>query len=497
MNFPTPHTTLFAILILAATATWLLPAGQYDTLRYSADESSLILSTPDSERRLAPTQATLDSLGLPTRIAQFTDGQLTRPVKVPNTYRSLVPAGQGPIDALFSAIKGTMDAIDIILLVMMIGGFIRIYNTSGVLQIGIQHLAMRFRGHERWLIILIGILMAAGGTTFGLGEETIAFYPILVPIFLAAGYDRLVPVAVVFAGSQFGIMASTVNPFSVIIASDAAGVAWDSGIAVRIIMLVLGLVALLWYIIRYAETVRKNPDSSFLTTEERYDPLPYSTNIPTDIVPLTGRHIAMLFVFGLTFVAMITGITFFGWWMLEMTALFLGSAVLSGILLGLREKTLVNEFIQGAGEMVGVSLIIGLARGVTVLMNDGLIIDTVLHGATGLIAGMPQSVFLVGLIGVFFVLCFFITSTSGLALITMPIFGALAISNGVPGESIVTAYSFGAGLMLMIAPTGLVLPSLAMVNVKLSTWLRFIMPLIGILVLIAAVLIVVGSWSGV
>jgi uncharacterized ion transporter superfamily protein YfcC len=492
MNFPTPHTTLFVILILAATATWLLPAGQFDTLRYSAEESSLILSSLDTERRLAPTQATLDSLGLPTRIAQFTDGQLTRPVKVPNTYRSLDSAGQGPISILYAALKGTYDAIDIILLVMMIGGFIRIYNTSGVLQIGIQHLAMRFRGHERWLIIILGMLMTAGGSTFGLGEETIAFYPILVPIFLAAGYDRLVPVAVVFAGSQFGIMASTVNPFSVIIASDAAGVAWDSGVAIRITMLVLGLIALLWYTIRYAENVRKNPNASFLTIDERADALPYSTDIPTEIVPMTWRHKAMLSVFGMTFVIMIVGITTFHWWMLEMSALFLGSAVLSGILLGLKEKVLVHEFIVGAGEMVGVSLIIGLARGVTVLMNDGLIIDTVLHSATDLMAGTPQSVFLVGLILVFFVLCFFITSTSGLALITMPIFGALAINNGIAAESIVTAYSFGVGMMLMIAPTGLVLPSLAMVNVKLSTWLRFIMPLIGILFVIAAVLIVVG-----
>lgn len=492
MTFPTPHTTLFVILILAATATWLLPAGQYDTLRYSAEDSALILTSPDSERRLAPTQATLDSLGLPTRIAQFTDGQLTRPVKVPNTYRSLEPAGQGPISILYAALKGTHDAIDIILLVMMIGGFIRIYNTSGVLQIGIQHLAMRFRGHERWLIIILGILMSAGGSTFGLGEETIAFYPILVPIFLAAGYDRLVPVAVIFAGSSFGIMASTVNPFSVIIASDAAGVAWDSGVAIRIAMLVLGLIALLWYTIRYAENVRKNPDASFLTMDERADSLPYSTDIPTEIVPMTWRHKAMLSVFGLTFVAMIVGITTFHWWMLEMSALFLASAVISGLLLGLNEKTLVNEFVAGASEMVGVSLIIGLARGVTVLMNDGLIIDTILYSTTEMISGMPESIFLIGLIGVFFVLCFFITSTSGLALITMPIFGALAISNGVPGESIVTAYSFGVGMMLMIAPTGLVLPSLAMVNVKLSTWLRFIMPLIGILFVIAAVLIVVG-----
>ena len=143
--------------------------------------------------------------------------------------------------------------------------------------------------------------------------------------------------------------------------------------------------------------------------------------------------------------------------------------------------------------MVGVALIIRLARGVTVLMNDGRIIDTVLHGASTLVAGVPDSIFLVALIGVFFVLGFLISSTSGLALVTMPILGALAVSNGIPGESIVTSYAFGSGLMLLIGPTGLVLPSLAMVNLKLGTWLRFILPLMGILFVLAAGLLVIGG----
>lgn len=492
MRFPTPHSTLFAVLLIAAAATWLVPAGQYDSLRYSAEEQSLILASPDAERRLAPTQATLDSLGMPTRIAQFTDGQITRPVKVPDTYRRLESSGQGPIDLVFAAITGTHEAIDIILLVMMIGGFIRIYNTSGVLKVGIRRLAHRFHGHERWLIVLLTTLMAAGGTTFGLGEETIAFYPILVPIFLAAGYDRLVPVAVIFAGSQFGIMASTVNPFSVIIASDAAGVSWDSGIALRIAMLVLGLAALILYTLRYAERVRRDPSLSLVSEEERNEHLPYSTDIPAGSGDLTWRQTAMLTLFGATFVVMIAGITWFGWWMLEMSALFLASGVLSGILFGLDEKTLVHEFVVGASEMVGVALIIGLARGVTLLMNDGQIIDTVLFAASSAVAGVPDSFFLASLVAVFFALGLLISSTSGLALVTMPILGALAVSNGIAGESIVTSYVFGAGLMQLIAPTGLVLPTLAMANLKLSTWLRFILPLMGILAAIGVALLAIG-----
>jgi uncharacterized ion transporter superfamily protein YfcC len=314
-----------------------------------------------------------------------------------------------------------------------------------------------------------------------------------VPIFLAAGYDRLVPVAVIFAGSQFGIMASTVNPFSVMIASDAAGVSWDSGIALRIAMLVLGLGALIAYTLRYAERVRRNPSLSMVSEEERGEHLPYSTDIPEGSDDLTWRQTAMLLLFGATFVVMIAGITWFGWWMLEMSALFLASGVLSGVLLGLDEKTLVHEFVAGASEMVGVALIIGLARGVTLLMNDGQIIDTVLFAASSAVAGVPDSFFLASLVAVFFALGLLISSTSGLALVTMPILGALAVSNGIAGESIVTSYVFGAGLMQLIAPTGLVLPTLAMVNLKLSTWLRFILPLMGILAAIGVALLVVGG----
>ncbi len=490
MRFPTPHTVIFIVMILAAVATWVLPAGQYDTLRYDASSEVLILSGDGHDRRLSATQATLDSLGMPTQIAQFTDGAITRPVKVPGTYRSLENEGQGILSPLFAALKGVYETVDIILLVMMIGGFVSIYNRSGVLQVGIQHLSLSFRGHERWLIIVLSVLMAAGGTTFGMGEETVAFYPILVPVFLAAGYDRLVPVAVIFAGSNLGVMASTVNPFSVIIASDAAGVSWDSGIAVRLAMLALGLALLIWYTIRYAERVRLDPARSLVSAEERAEPLPYSADIPSGHTAMTGRQKAMLGVFGLTFVVMVVGITALHWWMLEMSALFLGSAIISGVLLGLKEKEIVHEFIRGASEMVGVALVIGLARGVTLVLNDGSITDTVLYWASNLVEGVPVSVFLVALIALFFVLAFLISSTSGLALVSMPILGSLAIAMGVPGESIVTSYSFGVGLMYFISPTGMVLPSLAMVNLKYDTWLKFMLPLLGILFVVSAVLVV-------
>lgn len=492
MRFPTAHTIILGFLLAAATVTWIIPAGQFATLRYDAGRDALVLEEGGGELLLPPTQRVLDSLGMPTRVERFLDGSLTRPVKVPGTYRELDSAPQGPIDAALAVITGMHEAVDIIFFVLVIGGFVRLFTHSGVLQAGVRGLAVRFHGHERWLIVIIGILCAAGGTIFSMGEETIAFYPILVPVFLAAGYDRLVPLAVIYAGSQVGILVSTISPFSVIIASDAAGVAWDAGLSVRLLLLVVTVAITLFYILRYAERVRQDPSTSLVSIAENEDPLPYETVLPESDGSLTGRQKGALGLFAGTFVMLVVGITSLDWWMVEMSALFFVAAVLAGLVIGYSEKDLVREFITGAADMVGVSLVIGLARGITVVLENGMVIDSLLMHATGVVSGMPESAFLIGVMLLFFGMALVISSSSGLALLSMPILGGLALNIGVPGESVITAYTAGIGLMYLISPTNLLLPSLAMVNITYKTWLRFALPLVGLLFIAAAAVLLIG-----
>ena len=185
--------------------------------------------------------------------------------------------------------------MDVILFVLIIGGFIGIINRSGAFDAGIQWLARSMKGREKWLIIIICSLIALGGTTFGLAEETIAFYPILVPIFLATRYDAMVALATIYIGSAIGTMASTVNPFSAIIASDAAGINWTSGLDGRLIMLVVGLIICLWYIIRYAENVKKNPSASIIFDQkEEIDEL-FKKDDTKQIAFTTQTSIILLF----------------------------------------------------------------------------------------------------------------------------------------------------------------------------------------------------------
>lgn len=346
-------------------------------------------------------------------------------------------------------------------------------------------------GREKWLIISLILLIALGGTTFGMQEETIAFYPILVPIFLAAGYDLIVPVAAVYGGSCIGLMGALINPFGTIIASDAAGVSWTEGIESRIAMLVLGSIVLIWYIVRYAEGVKKNPETSILYGLNIKNPFE-KKGASVSAGKMTKGTWVLLGLFALTFVVMIYGVSSQGWWFEEMTALFLLAAIILGVVQRTSESAFVIAFVNGAKDLLGVALIIGVARGITIVLNNGLISGTLLNEASNLVSGTSPLIFLPMLMIVFFVLAFFISSSSGLALVSMPIMGALANVVGVPTEEIVNAYLFGFGLMQFITPSGLILPSLAMVNVPYNVWLKFIVKLLVPLAILGAGILIVG-----
>ena len=264
LKFPTPYTVLMLVIILAASLTFLLPSGAYNTLQYNKANDTFVIHTSDSTYALPATQEQLKDLGINIQLSKFKEEKIRKPISIPNTYVQSQPHYQGVKSVLFAPIKGIYDTIDIIVFVLVLGGCIGVFNSSGALNMGVGYLAHKLKGREGVLIILLTTLLALGGTSFGLAEETFVFYPMIVPIFLAAGYDLMVPLAVIYIGANIGTLASTTNPFAVIIASDAAGVDWTSGLSIRIIALVLCVVISIIYIIRYAEKVRKHPEKSIV-----------------------------------------------------------------------------------------------------------------------------------------------------------------------------------------------------------------------------------------
>ena len=500
-SFPTAYTVILAVMLIVLLLTYVIPSGKYSTLSYVMEGGKFVVEDPfGGQVELEGTQKTLDELGIKINIGMFKDGAIIKPVAIPGSYKGTEKENKSIINGIVSFFKapveGLYDSIDIITFVLVIGGIVGVVNKSGAFTAGINSLSKILKGKEKWLIVLITILIGIGGTTFGLAEEIIAFYPIVIPVFLASGYDALVAIAAVYLGSAMGSMASTVNPFATVIASNTAGINFTDGIFVRISLLVLGLLTCIIYVIRYAEKVKKDPSKSLIYSQKEEIDKQYLISSKEDTPKFTFGRKAMLIIFVLSFGIMIYGVKELGWWFQEMTALFLGVTFIMYLFAGLKEKEFVNEFVLGASDLLGVALIIGLARGVTIIMEKGMISDTILFYLSKGISGMSGVVFSTVIFFVYIILGFFIASSSGLAVLSIPIMAPLADIVGVNRDIIVSAYEFGQGLMGFITPTGLILASLAMVNITYDKWLKFILPLMIMIGVLAIVVLGFGVIVG-
>ncbi|RYY35610.1 MAG: YfcC family protein [Sphingobacteriaceae bacterium] len=492
-KLPSPITILVIVILIAAAATWLLPAGEYDKLSYNGSDKFVVQST-SGERTLPFTQHTLDSLRIRIPLQKFSNGDIRKPVAIPGDYHTVASNKQGLVEVIQAPIKGLYDTIDIILFVLFIGGFMHVFQQTGAMEQGIRNLSYRMKGREAWLIIIMTFLFSLGGASFGMAEEGLVFYPIMAPLFLAAGYDLLVPAAVIFGGTSIGIVSSFSNPFATIIASNAAGVNWAEGITERLIIFAVVTTLFTWYVVRYAQKVKKNPSVSLVYRIDGIAIAPATETENDTPVKMSRKSSVLLLLFLATFAVMIYGVVFAGWWLPEMSALFLVSAIIVAVITRVNEGEFIIQFIEGAKSLLSVAFIIGVARGVGLILNDGRISDSILNYSAGLVGDMPPLLFIIILFLLFNVFTLFISSTSGMAVLTMPIFGSLAVVVGVPGREVVNAYLFGIGIMTFITPTGLVLPSMAMVNVSYKTWVKFIWPFLLILAVVCCLFLLSGVW---
>lgn len=493
IKFPSAQVILLLIAGLVSLLTWVVPAGKYNQLSYDKETKLFSIKSNETSLNIAATTKALDSLGIKIPLEKFTSGAIWKPINIPNTYKQLDPKPQGITDFVKSPIKGIIAGADIIFLILFIGGLIGIMNKTGAFDAGISWLAKALEGREYVLIIFVTTLISIGGTTFGLAEETIAFYPILIPVFIAAKYDAMVGLASIYIGSSIGSMFSTVNPFSPIIASNAAGINWANDLNSRLIFYIIGTIICILYLLRYASKVKKNPTLSVIYTQKEEIERIFENNTGT-INTLTTRLRVVLFIFLMCFVVMIYGVVKLEWWFLEMTTCYFVGAVLIGIISKMKESVFIETFIKGAGELLGVATIVGIARGITVIMDDGLISDTILFHASTLTHDMSKGVFANALFFIYAGLSFFIPSSSGMAVLTMPIMSPLADNVGVGREVVVNAYMYGMGLFAFINPTGIILASLAIVKVGYDKWLKFVMPLFLILLVLTMIMLTISAY---
>lgn len=451
-RFPTAYTILFALIILIAALTWIIPAGSYDRVM---------------------------------------DDTVGREIAVAGTYRVVEPNPQGFWDVLLAPTAGFYDpdsyaanAIDVALFVLFLGGFLGIVNATGAIDTGIRTVMRRLAGREIWMIPILMLLFALGGTTYGMAEETLAFYAILIPIMIAAGYDAVTGVAIILIGAGIGVLGSTINPFATVIAANAAGIPFTDGIVLRFVLLIGGLGICAAYVMRYASRVKAEPAHSVVAKQAAAHRAIFLKDQPegAGLAKLTGTQSVVLIVFGLTFGVMIWGVSTQGWWMARMGALFLGSAILIGLIARMGEKQLTGSFVDGARDLLGVALVVGLARAIVVIMENGLIADTILHSAEQSLGGLGDLAFINLMFWIEVGMSFFVPSSSGLAVLSMPILAPLADFAGVERSLVVTAYQSANGLVNLINPTfAVVIGGLAIGRVSYDRWLVFIWPLLAIL----------------
>lgn len=485
INFPSAFTILFIITILAVAATWIVPAGSYSKLAYEPESGMLQITDPYGAVSTAEaTQGELDNLGVKIDISQFTSGAITKAISIPGTYQGLAQNPMGLSDVTISMVNGTIEGVDIIVFILVLGGLIGVVKATGAFESGLIALTRKTKGHEFMLVFIVSILMVLGGTTCGLEEEAVAFYPILAPIFIAMGYDSIVCVGAIFLAGSVGTTFSTINPFSSVIASNAAGVVFTEGLEWRLVGCVIGAIVVVAYLYWYCKKVKANPAFSYtFDDKEKFDAMWNVDNGSGDEDHFSLRKKIILVLFVAAFPIMVWGVMTQGWWFPTMAASFLAIAIIIMFIAGtgkkkLGEKALVDAFTQGSSSLVGVSLIIGLARGVNYVMNEGLISDTLLYNSSNLVANMSGPAFILMMMVIFFLLGFVVPSSSGLAVLSMPIMAPLADTVGIPRWVVVCAYQWGQYAMLYIAPTGLVMATLQMLDMKYSNWLRFVWPMV-------------------
>jgi len=452
-RFPHPLTLLVVCILLAAALTWIVPAGQF-------------------ERRQ--------------------DDATGRTVVVAGTYHAVEPDPLGPLEMVFAIPRGMIEAADVIFLVFLVGGAFAVVDVTGALRAGLEGLVRRL-GDARTLVIPIcAFAFAIGGITENMQEEIIALVPALLLLARRAGFDALTVVAMSLGAAMVGSAFSPINPFQVGIAQGLAELPIASGWQFRTAFLLPALGIWIWATMRYARRAGLAPLAGPAATQ--------SSAGATDgayATPGTGRTTVILLLIVAAFATFIFGVARLGWGFVEMAAVFFVMGVAAGLVGRLGINGTADAFVEGFRAMAFAALLIGFARAIYVVLNDGLIIDTIVHGLFTPLASLPRIAAVLGMAGVQTLIHVPVPSVSGQAVLTLPILVPLADLLAIERQVIVLAYQLGAGLCDMLTPTnGALMAILAAAGVRYDRWLRFALPLWAALMGLGAVALVVALATG-
>jgi len=456
---------LTIVVGVMSVLSWLIPSGSYSREKVKVGVLTKELVVPGSYQTLEKVRS-LEGLLLPP--GGMEDGQAA-PVSLLG-FLSAIP-------------RGLEQSADIIFFIFMMGGVFGILQATGAITAALGKLTEIFAERVSVLVILLGLLMGAGGSTLGMGEEFIPLVPLFLMLSKRLGYDRVFGLSIVVLAPGIGFAAATTNPFTVNIAQKIAELPLNSGWQLRVVFFSVCMVITLAWILRYGARIKADPTCSVVHGVPAPDEMADFGEVPA----LTGRHVGILAMCGLVFTGIMVAVQTEGWWLAEMGGGFFFMGILAAVIAGMTLEKSTAAFTHGMKDMVVAALVVGFARGIVVVMNDAQILDTIVHGAASVLDGASPHIAVQGMLVFQSVLNVFVPSGSGQAAVTMPLMAPLADLLGITRQTAVLAYQCGDGFSNMVIPTsGTLMAMLLMAGVPYDRWLRFALPLVGMLLVVSA-----------
>ena len=444
---PNTYVIIAVIIALCAVLTWFVPGGQY----VKADDGTLSYESVDA---------------------------------VPQTWQ-----------VLSAVYHGFVKQAGIIVFILVVGGAFWLLNATGAVEAGIQRFIVRIGKRDILVLVALTVLFSLAGAVFGMSEETIPFVGIVVPLVVSMGYDAFMGMLVVYVASNVGFSSAFLNPFTVGIAQGMADLPLFSGMGYRIFCWAFLTLLMVVFVCVYARRTKGSPSVISST------PSVISSEVEKSIPPLTLRQSWILVVLFLTIVMLIIGVTCWNWYMPEITGLFLGMGIVCGIIAGFSANRIADELIAGARDILSAALVVGFASGIIVILQDGKVVDSILHSMQNGLDGSSQAASLSAMYGIQALINFIIPSATAKAAITIPIMAPFADMVGVSRQAMVLAFQFGDGFTNMVTPTsGVLVAALAMARIPYAKWVRWVwkgvavLLVLGLLLLLATVLFPIAEF---
>ncbi len=456
-NFKIPHTYIIIgiIIVFAMVLTWIVPAGQFDRTE-----------DPDTGRTIV----------------------------IPDSYHRVEQSPIGPFDLFIAIHQGMVESSDIIFFIFFAYGFVYMQIKTGAFDGAVGALLRKTSGKEKYIIPAFMILFGVCGSTFGMYEETYGLLPAFIGIAIALGYDGLVGGAIVVVGVATGFAAATFNPFTIGVAQGIAQLPLFSGYEFRAIIFVAFMALAIWYVMRYASKVKTNPELS-IVKDVKFSVAEGRSRDELMNTSFTTRHKISMLLFIITIILIIFGTIKLGWYIGELAGLFIIMMIITGLVGGFNMDQIAECFVEAVSNVVFGALVVGLARAILVIMENGNIIDTVVYALANSVAGLSTWLAAEGMLIVQNLINFFIPSGSGQAATAMPIMSPLADMLGIKRQIAVLAFQFGDGFSNMFWPTA-VATECGLMGLPIEKWYKFVTPLFGLMFLLQVIFIAIAVAIG-